>query len=280
MFRSRGLRWLGTVAAATALLDVESAERGRRQSMALTTLVVPCYNEAGRLHAARFEHFAEQHADVRFVMVDDGSTDRTLDRLRELEARVAGIRVLALPKNLGKAEAVRRGMQEAFSLEPGFVGYWDADLATPLEAVDDFLAVLESRPALLGALGSRVKLLGRRIQRSALRHYPGRIFATLASAALNLPVYDTQCGAKLFRCTPEIREVFREPFSSRWIFDVEILARLAEGRRGTSEPSLEDVLYEVSLGEWADVGESKVKATDLLHALWQLLRIRARYRLR
>jgi glycosyltransferase involved in cell wall biosynthesis len=244
-----------------------------------TVLVVPCYNEAGRLRPERYAEFLGRTPHVQILAVDDGSTDRTPELLGELEKRTQGrLRVHTLARNGGKAEAVRQGMLAALALQPRYAGYWDADLATPLEAVADFERVLEDRPLVLLALGSRVLLLGRIIHRSALRHYLGRVFATAASLALGLAVYDTQCGAKLFRAGEETLALFREPFLSRWIFDVEILARLIELRATQGGDAVEEALYEVPLRHWHDVPGSKVRARDLGRALRDLARIERRYR--
>ena len=138
--------------------------------------------------------------------------------------------MLNLPANAGKAEAVRAGVLRALELEPDSAGYWDADLATPLDAIPHFLRVFEERPQIELVMGARVHLLGRHIERNPLRHYLGRVAATLIALTLKLRVYDTQCGAKLFRTTPVMREVFAAPFASSWAFDVEVLARLVRAR--------------------------------------------------
>jgi glycosyltransferase involved in cell wall biosynthesis len=241
-------------------------------------VVIPCYDEASRLPTARFKDFLREHPEVSFVFVDDGSRDDTLAVLRSLE-RVDPERVgvLALPENVGKAEAVRRGILRALQDDVEAVGFWDADLATPLSAILDFRRLLEERPGLEVVIGSRVVLLGRRIERRALRHYLGRAAATAIAIALGLRVYDTQCGAKLFRAGPTARELFREPFVARWAFDVEILARLIRARRGSSLPPAAEVVCEVPLAEWVDVGGSKVRPLDYLRAGVDLLRIWLRY---
>ena len=190
-------------------------------------IVVPCYNEESRFPAARFAAFAASHPDIGFLLVNDGSTDKTLAMLeRAAQGHPGQVRVIDQPRNGGKAEAVRSGILAALA-EPGcqLTGFWDADLATPLEAIPEMAAIAQARPELAMVFGARVKLLGRFVERRASRHYLGRVFATVVSTVLRLPIYDTQCGAKIFRVTPEARELFEAPFCSRWVFDVEIIAR-------------------------------------------------------
>jgi hypothetical protein len=197
--------------------------------------------------------------------------------LRKLEQRdPTRLAVLDLPTNCGKAEAVRRGLLAAMEREPATIGYWDADLATPLDAIPSFVALLEEHPDPQMVLGSRVKLLGRTIERKATRHYPGRVLATFSSMALGLAIYDTQCGAKLFRNTAEIRDLFQEPFLAGWLFDVEVLARFARARRARGEP-VDDAIYEFALHEWRDVPGSKIRAWDFFVALADLWRIHRHY---
>jgi glycosyltransferase involved in cell wall biosynthesis len=212
------------------------------------------------------------------VLVDDGSRDGTLALLRELAAaRPDRIEVVEQRPNGGKARAVRLGVLRALERSPAYVGYWDADLSTPLEMVSVFRDLLEARPELCVAMGARVALLGHSIGRSALRHYVGRVGATAISAVLGLPIYDTQCGAKLFRASRDAAELFEEPFLSRWAFDVEILARLVRQRTGTRATPPERAICEVPLPQWHDVAGSKVRAADYLGAAFDLWRIHRRY---
>ena len=181
--------------------------------------------------------------------------------------------MLSLSSNSGKAEAVRQGVQRAIQQGAEYVGYWDADLATPLSDVRVFRDLLRARPQLILVMGARVQLLGKDIQRHAARHYSGRIFATAASFVLGLRVYDTQCGAKLFRSSVPVSDVFSTRFTSRWFFDVEILARLIRRRRLLGGSDVASVVYEWPLERWTDVPGSKVKVRDFARALLDLWRI-------
>ena len=246
--------------------------------MSRAVVVIPCWNEARRLDAEAFLRFDARGCDVRFLFVDDGSTDGTRQVLARLAlADPARFQVLALERNLGKAEAVRQGMLQACASGSDHAGFWDADLATPLEEIPRFVELLDRRPGIEMVFGSRVALLGRSIERRAIRHYAGRVFATAVSLALGLPVYDTQCGAKIFRNTPAVAALFAEPFRSRWIFDVEIVARLVRARRGTSLTAPRDAIHELPLDRWRDVRGSKIGVLDYLRAALQLVGLWWRY---
>jgi glycosyltransferase involved in cell wall biosynthesis len=249
------------------------------QSSPRTLVVVPCYNEAQRLDVAAFTSFAAGSPDVAFLFVNDGSSDATLARLRELEARNRNaFAVLDLTRNVGKAEAVRAGLGIAFKSNARYVGYWDADLATPLDEIARFVAVLERLPGIEIVFGARVQLLGRSVRRNPLRHYLGRVFATAVSAVLKLPIYDTQCGAKLMRRTPQLGALFDTPFTVNWTFDVELLARVVRSRDGTELPPAREVVYELPLERWHDVAGSKVRPVDFFIAFLEIARIWYRYR--
>ncbi|HEY6991389.1 MAG TPA: glycosyltransferase [Bryobacteraceae bacterium] len=241
-------------------------------------LIVPCYNEAQRLNLGAFRQFLMRSAHTHILFIDDGSYDNTVTFLENLTAEFpSNASLLRRPANQGKAEAVRAGIIHAIeNFGPEIVGFWDADLATPLDLVPNLLAVLDTNPSIEMVFGARVQLLGRRVERRAVRHYLGRVFATAVSTMLHLAVYDTQCGAKLFRVTPETPRIFGEPFLSRWVFDVEILARYLAAF-GHDVRRLEQAVYEYPLEVWTDIAGSKVHASDFFTAFWDVYRIHRKY---
>jgi dolichyl-phosphate beta-glucosyltransferase len=239
-------------------------------------LVIPCYNEERRLPVDELRAFALPGMRVELFLVNDGSRDGTLRLIESLAKEdPRKFSVLNLERNSGKAEAVRRGILAAIDRKPDLVGFWDADLATPLSELTHFLSVFEKRPEIEMVFAARVRLLGRSISRNPRRHYVGRVGATLISSSLGLAVYDTQCGAKLFRVSNSMRELFEQPFLSRWIFDVEIIARLVR-QRGRDDAAR--AIYELPIMAWHDVKGSKVRSTDFIRALTDLWKIHRAYK--
>lgn len=240
-----------------------------------TTLVVPCYNEEERLQVGVFQRFAAAHPAIRFVMVNDGSRDQTGEILAGLAAaRPRQFEVLSLAVNSGKAEAVRQGMVHALASGADAVGFIDADLAAPLEEVPRLIDVLARRPEVSVVVGSRLSLAGHTIRRRWIRRLLGRCFAAVAAGLIGLPLRDTQCGLKLFRSGDATRRLFATPFRSRWIFDVEVLARLIAAR-GREAATAE--IYELPVEEWSEVAGSKLKSGDFVKAVGELLGIYATY---
>ena len=232
-------------------------------------LVIPAWNEAARLQKEAFLDFVRHQDLVDLRFVDDGSTDATPEQLEAIR-HLAPERIVVqrLEPNCGKGEAVRLGMRAALDAGYSLVGYLDADLAAPLDTALLLREALLADPVLGMVLGSRVKLLGWRIRRSERRHYLGRIFATCASVALGLPVYDTQCGAKALRAGAATDAALATPFLSRWLFDVELIARLRD---------VGAEMREVPLPVWEDLGGSSLRVRDFLGAPAELWRIRRRH---
>ncbi len=120
-----------------------------------------------------------------------------------------------------------------------------------------------------------MRLLGHAIERQPLRYWLGRVFANTASLALGVSVFDTQCGAEAVSrhargwpsCSPS-------RFCTRWIFDVEMLARIEAGPPpGACVAACRRSIYELPLDSWRDVAGSSVKGGDFVKAIGELASI-------
>lgn len=234
--------------------------------MSKICIVVPCFNEQQRIDVDKFENFINTCTNVTLIFVDDGSLDETFRILEGFRLRYDNkIKVLRCAFNMGKGNAVRKGLLESLKSEKTqVVGFLDADLSTSLEEAIRIASFIDSQVHF--AFGSRLRRNGASIERRAHRHILGRIFATFASIYLKLPIYDTQCGAKFFdRMT--IESVFENRMNSRWIFDLEIFERYLK-----IYPI--DSILEVPLRSWRDDGNSKLRFLDcfqIINDVWYLV---------
>ena len=235
--------------------------------MTATHIVIPCFNEAERFSSVQAQALLEDH-NLHIVLVDDGSTDNTVEVLRGLsDAYPEQVKIVELAVNVGKAEAVRQGMLAALESGAAVTGYLDADFATPAAEMKRLIQILHADDDIEVLLGARWLHLGADIERRPLRHYGGRIFATFASMVLNLQVYDTQCGAKLFRNSSALKVALGAKFVSKWAFDVELIGRLRLQLATTA-------FREIPLYKWVDVAGSKISFFDMIRATLALLQIR------
>jgi glycosyltransferase involved in cell wall biosynthesis len=233
-------------------------------------LVVPSYRDCERLSRFLPELCSalSEIPEVEILVVDDGSGEAEATRTRlEVENLRAKYPILKEPllleKNVGKGGAIYAGWRTLSQAE--WLGFVDADGATPAYEVARVIRmVLENSEATDAYIASRIKLLGRNVNRSIVRHFVGRVFATISSIMTRLPVYDSQCGCKFVRRSAyeKTSSMLRE---TRFAFDVELLVYL--DRTGAT-------IREIPV-DWSDIPGSKVSIVkDGLKMLIAVRRLR------
>lgn len=242
--------------------------------MQKTCIIIPCYNEEDRFPRDEFISYYKKNRDIYYCLVNDGSNDGTLSLLHELrKLRESRILVVDLGKNKGKGEAIRIGIQRTMNWKNfKFLAYFDADFSTPLYEVERMLKIANDDYWLI--MGSRIRRMGSNIIRSDFRHYLGRVFATIVGTLLKLPVYDTQCGAKLIKSSIA-GKIFKNPFYSKWLFDIEIIFRFL---KEYGYYYAERYIYEIPLTEWIEKGGTKLKILDFIKSPVILYQLNKKYR--
>jgi len=187
------------------------------------SVVVPCYNEEGRLPRTieQIEQYLDgKHESYELILVDDGSADGTRRVMDAAAERHEGVRVEALPRNRGKGRALAVGVEAARGDE---VLLTDADLSTPIEELDKLQAALSDGAGV--AIASRA-MRGSRVEISQplYRVLMGKGFNLIVQAVLLPGIWDTQCGFKLFRADIAHR-VFADLITDGFGFDPEVLYR-------------------------------------------------------
>ena len=237
-------------------------------------LIIPCYNEASRFPVNRFVSFLKKKNAASIYFVNDGSSDNTDSVLEDLRIKFPKhVRVINREKNEGKAAAVRLGMNNALRNNKfDSFAFLDADLSTSIE--ECILLSEKITKKISFVFGSRIKKLDNKIQRKAHRFIIGRVIATFISKMLRLPIYDSQCGCKIFS-----REwttlVFNQVFLTRWLFDVEIFYRLINHFGRTK---IQTKILEVPLSAWIDSENSKVSLFYGIKVWFDLLKIYRYYK--
>jgi glycosyltransferase involved in cell wall biosynthesis len=230
----------------------------------LLSVVIPAYNEAGRLPSSldRLIAFFNQQGQpsVEILVVDDGSNDGTAGLVEEYASRHHGVRLLKNPGNRGKGYAVRHGMLDA---KGDWVLFTDADLSTPIEELEKLMAAAREHQAAV-VLGSRaVDRSLVQVSQGLAREVSGRIFNLMLRLIVGLPYLDTQCGFKLFRADAA-RRVYERQTLDGFSFDVE---DIVIARRLGYRP--------VEIGVvWRNVEGTKVTLLHGMRSFVDLLRIR------
>lgn len=232
-------------------------------------IVIPCYNESERLPFKEFTHFLETHPDHICCFVNDGSEDDTLLELLAFKLKTGRqVVIYDMPKNSGKAEAVRYGVNRLLQIESiEQIGFLDADLATGFDDYTHLEQTLVDHSYSI-VFGSRNDEQSMGIDRDPIRKVISTVIGFMIKMILRLPIRDTQCGAKVFS-RQAASYIFSVPFKTRWLFDVEIFLRLKIRAKSTTMRQI----CEIPLRSWNDVDGSKLKTKDAIQIPVMLLKI-------
>ena len=252
--------------------DLNNASRIHKNVVAV---VIPCYNEELRLNSDYFTKFAETNNGYQLCFVNDGSKDKTLEMLQELQrSHEDYITVYDCVKNGGKAEAVRQGIQHMLKdPQVDYIGFLDADLSTNFADFEDLVSTISKSPYQIVS-GSRISRMGANIAKESSREIISLTINKIIQKILGMPFKDTQCGAKVF--TREAAEyTFKDKFLTSWIFDVEIFMRM---RKKYGAEKARGLLCEQPLNRWVHEDGSKLSMKDSIKIVFQLFQVAVAYR--
>ena len=185
------------------------------------SIVVPAFNEEKRIERpldevvqylrSRFEHW-------ELIYSDDGSTDKTLEKLRSLQEKYPEIKIVGVPKNRGKGSAVRIGMSAASG---NVILFSDTDFSTPIQEAERLFQYLDDGYDV--AIGSRGLSDSQvEVHQAWAREMMGKMFNAMLRSLLPIEFKDTQCGFKMFS-RKAVDIILPKMHLESFAFDVEML---------------------------------------------------------
>lgn len=228
-------------------------------------IVVPAYNEARRIRLADWEKIVLID-NVQIVFVNDYSTDAT----QEILSKIRNTSLISTPENLGKAGAVKFGIEfivrELLQSTDDWIGFLDADSAFGIEDIERICQLTQDPKfyQFAGIWASRVKLLGRRIERNEMRHYISRLLITYLSYGMREFPYDSQAGFKLFRSEYLSSTINSLNIRTRWFVDLEIWLHIKRNF------GIDVAIWEEPVLSWHEVAESRIRIRQFLSILKEI----------
>lgn len=230
------------------------------------SIVIPAYNEEARLGTmlgAYLPWFVGKYGhDVEAIVAVNGSKDGTEAVARSFAADYPQLKVLVEPNAIGKGAAIMMGGQLA---QGDYIGFVDADGATPPEAFDELLEKMGEADLIIAS---------RRLPGAVVnppqpwkRRFVSRVFNAMVRALFRLSITDTQCGAKLMTA-PAWKTVVPKIGITRWAFDVDLLFQTRRARLKIREiPTV-----------WHDVAGSRLRIAPVsMQMLLAIVRLRLVY---
>lgn len=187
------------------------------------TFVVPVYNESGRIDNFFDKlkiYFQKTKNKVEIIIVNDGSTDNTLEKIKNKINNISlfksKITIINIEKNMGKGHALKKGVERVGA---NWFITMDVDLAVPLIEVDNFFnkMKLEKVKVFFGSRG----LIQSNVKTNIIRKVLGITFSNFVNFFLNLNIKDTQCGFKIYE-TDLGKKIFSKISDYTYTHDIQI----------------------------------------------------------
>lgn len=231
------------------------------------SVVIPCFNEEKRVVSTLYEisdYFTAKGIQFEILIVDDGSTDSTVDTVSKLSNKMNNIRIYRNQSNMGKGYSVGLGV---FKSSGNYILFTDADMSTPIDEFEKFILHINHGEKIM--IGSR-KMNGANIvtRQPFLREFLGKVFTKLSNLILGTNYSDFTCGFKCFE-TDIAKKIFSKRKINRWGFDSEILF-LAK--------KLKYKVIEIPITWRNDLATKVDLKKDILNSFVELIKIRIIHR--
>ncbi|KGO79157.1 glycosyltransferase [Flavobacterium beibuense] len=255
--------------------ELKAGNNNRYIQNSCVGVVIPCYNEEAWLLSDEFRNFVFKNLGYHLCFVNDGSTDGTLEVLRDIQKENRGrISIYNCKKNVGRAEAIRLGMM---SLEKqkqfDYIGFMDADLSTNFQDFSDLVKTI-THSKFKVVSGCRISRMGADISTEPTRKFLNRVINYTMRKVFGLDFRDAQCGVKIM--SSDVVEIaFGKRFLTKSLFDVEILLRLKKIYGGYT---VKQMWYEKPLDRWIYARNTKVSVLNSFSLIGQLGQITLHYR--
>lgn len=240
------------------------------------SIIIPCYNEEKVISKNLQKVYDEMKElkekskidDFEIIAVDDGSKDKTAEKIEEVSKKIPEVKLLHYGQNKGKGGAVKEGFRAA---RFDYLLFMDADLATELYFIKPFITLRNTADIIIGdrTRFSKENSAGRPVLRKIMSK------GCVKTVHLLLPelgaIHDFQCGFKMF--SREAAELcLRKSTIDRFAFDTEFLYICKKNdMRIIESPVL-----------WHEMNDSKVKArrdsSEFIKALLLMRKKRYEYK--
>lgn len=236
------------------------------------SIIIPAYNEEERIEKTleKYTCFLREKRKERkigkfeLLVVLNGCKDNTIGVVKGLQKKYPEIIYLNF-KEGGKGFAVINGFKDALRRKKEIIGFVDADMSTPPEALYDLIKKIDGYDGIIASRWMKKSII--MTPQTTLRKITSRVFNFFTRSILLLNFKDTQCGAKFFKRNA-LGKIINQISITKWAFDIDLLYLMKREKLKVKEiPTF-----------WNDQKRSKINLTRVpIQMFLSVIRLRLIY---